>query len=70
MASEFYGINRGQLDALDTKVVVGGATGATDFELRVDTGKGSTRKDVVLFLEQIRRYIMSGLINTPGIPPL
>jgi hypothetical protein len=72
MASEFFGSNRGQLDGYDFRLTVGGATGGTDIELRVDTGKGTTVKDVIIFLEQTKRYLMeSGAkLGTVGIPPI
>ncbi len=70
MASEFYGLNRGSLDGKDEAVVVGSSTGATDVELRVDTGKGTTRKDVRILVMSILRYIEQGGPLGVGIPPL
>jgi hypothetical protein len=72
MASEFFGANRGQLDGYDFRLTVGSATGSTDMELRVDTGKGSTRKDVIIFLKQVERYLLdqTAALGTVGIPPI
>jgi hypothetical protein len=73
MASEFFGINRGQLDGpIYLNVTVGSSTGATDIELRVDTGKGSTKKDVIVALRAFEHYLLGqgGALGTVGIPPL
>lgn len=73
MASEFYGLNRGVLDGQDQLVTVGTSTGSTDVELRVDTGKGTTRKDIRILLMAILRYIEGTGGNvpvTPVYPPL
>lgn len=73
MASNFLGINRGQIDQ-SGNVVTGTSTQATDFELRIDTGKGSTKMDVVRALRSIERFILSDYIpaGNPGVnqPPL
>ena len=72
MASNFLGINRGVFK-------IGSVTAATttssgnDFELRIDTGKSSTRKDVVLALRIFEEYLESnglpgGNIGT-NLPP-
>lgn len=46
MASIYLGLNRGVADQGPDKVVEGASTGATDVELRIDTGKGLTRTEV------------------------
>jgi len=73
MASNFLGINRGQTDQ-PGNVVTGSSTQSTDFELRVDTGKGSTKEDVVKAMRAIEKFILSNYIvaGNPGVnqPPL
>ncbi len=74
MASNFVGINRGETIGADG-IDVGSSTQATDFELRIDTGKRSTKEDVLLAMDQIRQYIVGNGIpggGTPGtnLPPL
>jgi len=51
MASNYYGLNKGQNQ---TQVVVGTSTGSTDVELRVDMAKISSREDALVVLENIR----------------
>lgn len=72
MASNFLGINRGQFKTGD--VATGSSTQATDFELRIDTGKASTKQDVVLAAEILLQFIISNYIpsGNPGVnqPPL
>lgn len=63
MANWFYGLNRGQ-NQIPQNVVVGTATGSTDVELRVDTGKNSTKEDVILALRAIEQLILSNGIGT------
>ena len=58
MASNFLGINRGKLEILGS-VTASTATSATDFELRIDTGKSSTKEDVIKALELFKIYILS-----------
>lgn len=72
MASEFFGLNRGALDGVTMKVATGSSTQATDVEVRVDTGKGTTRKDVHIILLAILRYIegQGGSLGAVNIPPL
>lgn len=72
MASEFFGVNRGQLSNRVQLVVTGSSTGSTDIELRVDTGKGTTRKDVIDALRTFEQYILGqgGALGDVGIPPL
>ena len=73
MASNFLGINRGQLQN-PGNVVTGTSTQATDFELRIDTGKSSTKQDTILAVEAILNFIISDYIpsGNPGVnqPPL
>lgn len=45
MASIFLGVNRGA-DTMPDQITEGASTGATDVELRIDTGKGLTRAEV------------------------
>lgn len=59
MASIFIGVNRGQNDNPET-AVESGATNATDVELRIDTGKGLTRHEVVIKTRQLLRYLEDG----------
>ncbi|HZR03623.1 MAG TPA: hypothetical protein VFA81_10680 [Burkholderiales bacterium] len=72
MASNFIGINRGQ-DQVGL-VAVSTTTPARDIELRVDTGKGSTKEDLVKALRIFEQYVLSN--GVPGIgagtdlPPL
>lgn len=56
MASNFIGITRGgNLQS----VVVNTVTNGSDIELRYDTGKGSTKEDIVLALKNLTSYILS-----------
>lgn len=59
MASIFIGFNRGA-DLSPDKVTEGASTGATDVELRIDTGKGLTRQEVTVIMEAIERYLNDG----------
>ena len=72
MASEYFGLNRGVLDGQIMKVVTGSSTGSTDIEVRIDTGKGTTRKDVHVLLNTILQYIegQGGSLGAVNIPPL
>ena len=70
MADNFIGINRGALDDVPASITVGSSTGSKDIELRVDTGKGTTRQDVIKALEAIRTYILSnGYQSAANLPP-
>lgn len=73
MASWFLGINRGRLENPGF-VSAGVATAATDFELRIDTGKSSTKEDVIKALRLFEQYLLSNYVpaNSPGAnqPPL
>lgn len=55
MASEFYGLNRGQTEF---KVTEGAATGGTDIEVRIDTGKGWTMAEIQQKLEELANFIL------------
>lgn len=59
MASIFLGLNRGALDSPD-KVTEGAATGATDVELRIDTGKGLTRLEVTIITRRLLDALNDG----------
>lgn len=59
MASIFIGYNRGA-DSSPDKATEGASTGATDIELRIDTGKSWQRSEVVQYIEAIRRYFLDG----------
>ena len=63
MASIYIGINRGQLTH-PGNVVESGNTNSTDVELRLDTGKGTTKLDVRLALVAIEEWINSPLFDT------
>ena len=74
MASNFIGINRGQLDTPQA-LTVGGSTGSTDIELRIDTGKSTTKTDVIKALRTFEKFILGNGVGTttgPGVnlPPL
>lgn len=70
MADNFIGINRGALDDVPANITVGSSTGSKDIELRVDTGKGTTRQDVIKALEAIKNYILSnGYQSAANLPP-
>jgi hypothetical protein len=56
MASQFIGLNRGQTLK---DVVTGTSTQSTDFELRIDTGKSSTKLDTQLAMDILHQYIIS-----------
>lgn len=60
MADVFYGVNRGATSPEPDAVSYGTSTTSKDIEVRIDTGKGSTRKDVTLALEQILNRINDG----------
>ena len=62
MASNFLGINRGKLEIVGT-VTASTATTATDFELRIDSGKSSTKEDVIKALRIFEIYILSNGIG-------
>ena len=62
MASIYVGLNRGAQDQGPDKVTEGASTGATDVELRFDTGKALTRKDINLLTRALLRYINDGRV--------
>lgn len=64
MADVFYGVNRGATSPAPDAVAYGTSTQSTDIEVRIDTGKGTTRKDVVLALKQIINRIDDGRNTT------
>lgn len=73
MANFFIGINRGKLEILGS-VTASTATSATDFELRIDTGKSSTKEDVIKAMRLFEIYILSNGVGGgagPGVnlPP-
>ena len=63
MAQNYLGLNRGNLDRAQD-VAGGSATTGTDIEVRWDTTKNLTRKDVVLALATITRMIESNGIGS------
>lgn len=74
MASWFIGANRGVIEQ-QGRLTVGTSTGSVDIELRIDTGKGSTKEDVIKALRNIEYYILAN--GVPGgtgvgvdLPPL
>jgi hypothetical protein len=73
MADHFIGLNRGQ-GGNPGNITAGNATGSTDMELRYDTGKGTTKKDLLLFIEVLEQYIagdgLSGGATGTFLPPL
>lgn len=73
MASWYFGVNRGLVQN-PQQVTVGTSSGSTDIELRVDTGKSSTKEDVILALNTFRNYLLTNGVGTTGgtgvdIPP-
>lgn len=59
MASIFIGYNRGA-DLSPDKATEGASTGATDVELRIDTGKSLTRGEVTEIMIAIANYLNDG----------
>ncbi len=55
MASQYYGLNRGQTEF---STVSGTSTNSTDVELRYDTGVSLTKEEVILLTEQILNQIL------------
>lgn len=64
MADVFYGVNRGATSPAPDAISYGTSTQSTDIELRIDTGKGTTRKDVENAVEQIMNRINDGRNST------
>lgn len=60
MASRFFGLNRGQDEMNPDAVTSAASTQSTDVELRVDTGKGLTRHEVVRITEALLRHVADG----------
>lgn len=70
MASIFIGLNRGQGDMGSTVggfIAEGSSTQATDVELRIDTGKGLTRKEVDVITSALIRYLLDGRTTVFGL---
>lgn len=61
MASIYIGYNRGA-DLSPDQATEGASTGSMDVELRIDTGKGLNRGEIILILEAIERYIADGRV--------
>ena len=61
MASEYYGLNRGQSGqpsgASQPYITIGTSTGSTDIELRVDLTKGLTKNEIVMAVKGILEYL-------------
>lgn len=65
MADIFIGANRGVIftgpDAQTSGgVIEGSSTGSTDIEIRIDTGKGTTRQDANLIIARLLEYLNDG----------
>lgn len=60
MASIFIGANRGLQDYGPDNITEGAATGSTDVELRIDTGKSLTRQEVMLITTRLIEYLNDG----------
>lgn len=65
MASIYIGANRGVIatgpDAQTSGgIIEGSSTGSTDVELRIDTGKGTTRQEVRDIVARLLEYLMDG----------
>jgi hypothetical protein len=74
VASWYLGIDRGKLDSPEA-ASSGSSTTGKDMELRMDTGKSLTRKDVIKALDVFRQYLLAGGVDlgpTVGsnLPPL
>ena len=61
MASEYYGLNRGQTGlpsgTAQSYITMGTSTGSTDIELRVDLTKSLTKNEVLNAVKVIVEYI-------------
>lgn len=55
MASEYYGLNRGQTEF---QIVNGTSTNSTDIEVRVDLTKGFKKSEVLVKLEELADHIL------------
>ena len=60
MASVYFGLNYGDDQNNVGKVTTGAASGSTDVEVRIDTGKLTNVKDALVILEALESYIASG----------
>lgn len=70
MASVFVGFNRGVEGFKQADFTVGATTGGTDMELRYDQTKSLTRKDLVLFLCAMTRWVASQFFISTNTPDL
>lgn len=59
MASIFLGLNRGA-GSMPDQVTEGAATGGTDVELRIDTGKGLTRGEIFDITQRLLEALDDG----------
>lgn len=62
MASIFLGLNRGA-NSMPDNVTEGAATGATDVELRIDTGKNLTRSEINELVSRLLDALNDGRSN-------
>ena len=62
MAQHYIGFNRGLEGAKPSDFTTGTSTGNTDMEFRYDDTKNLTRKDLMLFLEAVERFVESQLL--------
>ncbi len=73
MASWFLGVNRGFLERPGLVTSATTTTGS-DFELRIDTGKSSTKVDVYKAMEVFEQFLLSDGIQSgskgTNLPPL
>lgn len=57
MASEYYGLNRGQTEF---EVTEQNSSPSKDVELKVDLTKNLTKAEVILILEMIENHLVKG----------
>lgn len=57
MASEYYGLNRGQTEFQVTEQA---STPSKDVELKIDLTKNLTKAEVILILEMIENHLVKG----------
>lgn len=68
MTSVSYSLT-GQQDARATNVAVGSsAPGAGDLEIRINMANVKTRKEANKLIEEIKKYINDGMLNTSFRP--
>lgn len=70
MADRFIGFNRGVEGFKPSDFTVGTSTGSTDMELRYSDSASLTRKDLILFLCAVERYLESQLLQGGVVPDL